>query len=414
MHAQKIGALFTIFWLVYLALQVYLFCQARSCLRRRFGDAMLGRSLVYLTGVFFVVILLPLAWRAFFGVFAHQPYSPLARWLFAAATVWGVGSAGCALVLIAYNFVRRVIIFCSAGRGKQAVVPNLSRREFLQRSVRAAAAAPFIVSGYGVMVERRRFGVDYFDIAVNGLSSSLSQLSVVQLTDIHVGPFMPPDELGEYVEAINRLKPDLIALTGDFVTSSLTEVAPCAETLGNLKARYGVFACIGNHDVYAHADDELARQFAEKGIKTLRNEGAAIQAGNTKVSMLGIEDLRWGSPDLSRALAGARRDPGEVKILLSHRPEIFPLAAREGVDLVLAGHYHGGQVRLGNDPQSLSVARLLTPYVEGLFRLPRPPERSVRDAKEATLFVSRGIGITGLPVRINCPPQIAHLTLKKA
>jgi predicted MPP superfamily phosphohydrolase len=413
MHSPKIGFLFSLFWLAYLPLQVYLFCQARSYLRRRFGDTRLRRTLVYLTGAFFVVILLPLAWRAFFAVFAYQPYSPLARGLFIASTVWGVGSVGCALVLIAYNVFRRVILFRS-GRPLPQVAPDLQRRDFLQQSVRVAAAAPFLVSGYGVLLERRRFEVEHFDIPVSGLSSALSQLTVVHLTDIHVGPFMPPEELAEYVEAVNRLQPDLIALTGDFVTSSDVEAAPCAETLGKLKARYGVFACMGNHDVYAEADEELTRRFVERGIQALRNDSVTLQLGNTKASILGVEDLRWGRPDLAHALDVARKNPGELKILLSHRPEIFPLAARAGLDLVLSGHYHGGQVRLGRDPDALSVARFLTPYVEGLFRLPRAAQSSRKDAKVATLFVSRGVGITGLPIRINCPPQIAHLTLKNA
>jgi predicted MPP superfamily phosphohydrolase len=100
-----------------------------------------------------------------------------------------------------------------------------------------------------------------------------------------------------------------------------------------------------------------------------------------------------------------------VKILLSHRPEIFPQAAKADIDLVLSGHYHGGQVKLGPSAGSLSVARLMTPYAEGFFRLARPGQGA---AKTAHLFVSRGIGITGLPIRVNCPPQIAHLRLIKA
>jgi len=112
-------------------------------------------------------------------------------------------------------------------------------------------------------------------------------------------------------------------------------------------------------------------------------------------------------------MRAAANDPGEVRVLLSHRPEIFPRAAAEGIEVVLSGHYHGGQIKLvpGND--SPSIARLLTPYVEGLFRLPLSKEGSERGG-ESLLFVSRGIGTTALPVRLNCPPQIAHLTLRKA
>jgi hypothetical protein len=101
-----------------------------------------------------------------------------------------------------------------------------------------------------------------------------------------------------------------------------------------------------------------------------------------------------------------------VNVLLSHRPEIFPRAANEGVDLVLSGHYHGGQIKLLPEPQALSIARFMTSYADGFFTLPRS-ESGDATRTRSTLFVSRGIGVTALPVRVNCPPQIAHLTLRK-
>jgi len=225
---------------------------------------------------------------------------------------------------------------------------------------------------------------------------------------------MPPEELAAYVEAVNGLKPDLIALTGDFISRGLDEVAPCVETLAGLKARYGIFACMGNHEVLVGAEDEMTRLFTRKGVQVLRNDATSIPIHNTTLNILGIDDLRWGNPSLSRSLEIAQRHPGEVKLLLSHRPEVFPEASREGIDVVLSGHYHGGQVKLGPDPESLSIASLLTPYAEGLFHLARRHNFSAPGGKNALLFVSRGIGTTGLPIRVNCPPQIAHLTLKKA
>jgi predicted MPP superfamily phosphohydrolase len=276
------------------------------------------------------------------------------------------------------------------------------------------AAAPFLVSGYGASVGRRRFEVEHFDLPLSGLSSALSQISVVHLTDIHVGPFMPAEELAAYVEAINRLQPDLIALTGDFISSSASEVGSCVQVLSQLKARYGIFACMGNHDVYAGVEEELTRLFGDKGVRVLRNDAASLRIGNTSLSILGIDDLNWGRPDLSRAIKTAESDPGEMRLLLSHRPEIFPAAAQKGIEVVLSGHYHGGQVKLASGPESFSIARLLTPYAEGLFHLPRRHHAAPWSARDSVLFVSRGIGITGLPIRINCPPQIAHLTLRKA
>lgn len=391
-----------------LPLQLYLFSQLRRCLNERVKNARVLRRLTLFLACCFVFMHLPLAWRVFFGMYALQPYAEIIKGFFIASSIWAVGSVGSALVLLAYNLFQRFIPLSSQPVGNE---PDRGRRQFLTKGVGMAAAAPFMVSGYGTLLERRRFEVDHLDVRLGDLSSDIAHLTLVQLTDIHVGPFMSAEELAEYVEAANRLKPDLIALTGDFVTASASEVDPCVATLAGLQARYGVFACIGNHDIYAHAADKLASLFAEKGIQTLRNDAVTLQVGSSKVSMLGIDDLRTGRPDLSRALKAVESNPGEVKIMLSHRPEIFPKAAKGGVDLVLSGHYHGGQVKLSQSAEGLSVARLLTPYAEGFFQLPRQQNWA---GKSAHLFVSRGVGITGLPIRINCPPQIAHLTLKRA
>ena len=403
------GFLFlTMFLLILAAPQLYLFRQLQSYLKERIDDVSLLKKLSFVLAGFFIVMQLPAAWRAFFGSSLIYPNFPFIRGFFTAASIWTMGSIGSAAVLLVYNLFKR---FYPLSGSPVAPTPDPARREFLRKGVGMAAAAPFMVSGYGALLERHRFEVDHFAIPVPGLSSQLSNLTVVHLTDIHVGPFMPAEELLEYVEAVNRLAPDLIALTGDFVTSSESEVGPCVEALAGLKARYGVFACIGNHDIFSRSADKLEQLFAEQGIQTLRNNAANIPIASSNLSVLGIDDIRWGRPDLARALSRCAREPGEVKILLSHRPEIFPEAAKADMDLVLSGHYHGGQVKLGPSARSLSVARLMTPYAEGLFRLARPGQGA---SKTAHLFVSRGVGITGLPIRVNCPPQIAHLRLIKA
>ena len=401
--------IFFLFLSIYLFLQGLLFMRLRDQLQRRFQGKKARRA-KFLLGLFFLLMLSPFAWRLLFGWQADDSLSWLVRILFAASAVWSFGSTGWVFLLMAYDLFPRVAARFSR---RPASPPDPGRRLFLKQGLTAAAAAPFVVSGYGVLFGRHRFQVDHLDLPVNGLSSSLDQLSVVQLTDIHVGPFMPEEELAAYVEEVNGLKPDLIALTGDFVSASPEEVAPCVRALAQLKARYGIFACMGNHDVYARVEEDLTREFERQGVRVLRNDAASIHVGNTTLSVLGIDDLRWGRPDLARAVRLAATEPGEVRLLLSHRPEVFPEAARMGLDVVLSGHYHGGQVKLAPDPGALSIARLITPYAEGLFHLSRRLQTSRAGAKDSVLFVSRGIGITGLPIRINCPPQIAHLTLKK-
>jgi predicted MPP superfamily phosphohydrolase len=402
----------TLFLCVSLPLQLYLFLRLRGYVCEKIKDPLSRRTILFGAAIFILLLLVPLAWQVFLGRFGAGADLRPAQALFKAAYIWGVGSIGCAAVLFMYSLFHRANPF--SRHNVRSHQPDLRRRQFLQQSAGMAAAAPFVLSGYGVAAGRRRFDIDRFAVPVDGLSSALSGFTVVQLTDIHVGPFMTAEELAMFVEAANRLEPDLIALTGDFIAGSPMEVAPCVETLAGLKARYGVFACIGNHEINAKADDILSHGLEGNGVCVLRNHSVALGVGNTRLSILGIDDLRSGRPNFKRAVAATHTEGGEAKILLSHRPEIFPQAARAGIDLVLSGHYHGGQIKLGRHPESLSVARFLTPYAEGFFQLPRAASPQVADKRRSTLFVGRGVGISGLPVRINCTPQIAHLTLKKA
>jgi uncharacterized protein len=390
----------------YVYLQVYLFRWVRDFLGEKIRPPRRLKALSAALAVFFLGMFLPIVWIALMW---RHPSAWSIKTPIVLFTIWAVGSIGSSLVLLGYDLFRRAL----AQVRRAPEPPDPGRRRFLKTGLGTVAATPLILSGYGALLERKRFEVEHFDVRIDGLSSDLAGARIVQLTDIHVGPFMPGEKLDEYVAAINRLEPDFVALTGDFVATRPTEMAPCVEALSQLKARHGIYACLGNHDVYAGIEDELTRRFAEKNIIMLRNDAATHRIGNSALTLMGIDDLRSGNPKLRRALAAAQKDPGEVRVLLSHRPEIFPEAAASGIEMVLSGHYHGGQVKLGPEAANLSVARLLTPYVDGMYSLPR--RRIDRaDAKSSTLFVGRGIGITGLPIRINCPPQIAHLTLKKA
>ncbi len=410
---MKLGLPLTaLFVSILLPIQLYLFFRLRGRVYNRIKHPLARWTILLGAAAFLGLMLVPLTAQDFLF------RSPVRAGLFPphallnASYIWTVGSLGCAVILLIYSLIRGANPF--PRHDAPARRPDLGRRQFLQKSAGMAAAAPFVLSGYGVAVERRRFDIDHFTVPMDGLSSSLEGLTIVQLTDIHVGPFMTAEELSGFVEATNRLKPDLIALTGDFITGTAAEVDPCVATLAKLTARRGIFACIGNHEIHAGAAGLLTQGLEAKGIQVLRNHGVSVPVGNSRFAILGIDDLRAGRPDLDKALAAIHTECGEAKMLLSHRPEIFPRAAQAGVEIVLSGHYHGGQVKLGRHPESVSVARFLTPYAEGFFQLPRAAARGETEKRRSTLFVGRGVGISGLPVRINCAPQIAHLTLKKA
>src|SRR4029077_11910307 len=178
--------------LISAAPQLYLFRQLQSYLKRRIDDIGLFKKISFVLGGFFIVMQVPIAWRAFFGSSLIYPNFQFIRGFFTAASIWTMGSIGSAAVLLVYNLFQR---FYPLSRLPVASTPDPARREFLRKGIGMAAAAPFMVSGYGTLLERHRFEVDHFTIPVPGLSSQLSNLTVVHLTDIHVGPFMPAEEL---------------------------------------------------------------------------------------------------------------------------------------------------------------------------------------------------------------------------
>jgi hypothetical protein len=210
---------------------------------------------------------------------------------------------------------------------------------------------------------------------------------------------MTRDEIRRYVDQVIALRPDLFVLTGDYISNSMAFLPGCVEELARVRAPYGTFATLGNHEHWYGKADEIQAIFRQHGISLLNNAHQVIQTERGPVAVAGIDDLRSGNPDLEAALRG--RDPAIPTLLLSHLPEIFPQAAAHGIPLTLAGHWHGGQIQLPLPGGAVSMAHLRTPYPEGLYRI-----------GEAHLYVSRGIGTTFTPVRLNAPPEITefHLT----
>jgi predicted MPP superfamily phosphohydrolase len=246
---------------------------------------------------------------------------------------------------------------------------------------------------------RARIEITAHCVPLPDLPRTLEGLRIVQLTDIHHGLYLPFEAVLEAVEMANSLDPDVVALTGDFVTYSRNYIAPVAAMLGALRARHGVYAVLGNHDFRVGAD-LLTRALRHAGIGVLRNRHTLLHRGGDALVLAGVDDLLYGA-DLPRALRGARR--GVPTILLSHNPRIIRRAAAHGVSLVLSGHTHGGQVRL--------------PLVGSVFG--RAPERrrftAGWDRVGATrIYVSRGIGTVVLPLRYRCHAEIPHLTLESA
>jgi predicted MPP superfamily phosphohydrolase len=254
----------------------------------------------------------------------------------------------------------------------------------LGEMARAAVAEPFMLS-----IERQ-------EIFLRRLPKRLDGFRIVHLSDFHYGPMVNPEHLKRAVRAANDLHADLIALTGDYISQDRAYAAPCAEVVGRLRARHGVYAVLGNHDHWTDAA-LIADLFHAEGIRVLVNEGLRVDLRSETFWLAGVDDTMVGLEDLPLAMAGSSDD--EFKLLLAHNPIILRRAARANVDLVLSGHTHGGQVTWRSEKNSSG----------------RPRRRLLRGLGRrgnTQIYVTRGLGMVVVPIRYGCPPEISVLELR--
>jgi predicted MPP superfamily phosphohydrolase len=280
---------------------------------------------------------------------------------------------------------------------------NPGRRRALNAAGGALMAAPFVAIGYGAFIQRTNFQVREVDIPLPGLPQDLDGLSILQLSDIHLSAFLSEAEFSRVIDATLHIPAHLAVVTGDLISGHTDPLDACIRQLARVKADAGVFGCMGNHERYAKVEDYTARASARVGIHFLRGQAQALRFGHATLNLAGLDFQP--QRERSRYLRGAERliVPGATNLLLQHNPDVFPVAARQGYNLLLAGHTHGGQVTVEILDQSINPARFFTPYVYGLFR-----------QENAAAYVTRGIGTIGIPARIGAPPEISLLRLRKA
>jgi predicted MPP superfamily phosphohydrolase len=269
---------------------------------------------------------------------------------------------------------------------------HVTRRQVLRALAASGLAAGAGFGSYGYVYERHRVTLNRVAVPVDGLPPALAGLRLGLLSDIHYGAYMPARDVATAAALLRAEAPDLILLAGDFVTNARkSSVAPCAEALAPLSAPLGVFAVPGNHDPEA----TLKAEFEGRGIQVLRDQHAHLTARGEAVALGGLRYWSTRVADLERVFQGA----GGFPILLAHDPRRLTQAAQLGLPLVVSGHTHGGQVVL---PGLGAPAATRFPVVAGIGRRGR-----------TTIFVSRGLGTVVLPVRLNCPPEVAVLTLQR-
>jgi uncharacterized protein len=247
------------------------------------------------------------------------------------------------------------------------------------------------------LAEANTLSVETIEIALKRLPKKLENLRIVHLSDTHHSPFTNLEHIARAVDISNKLEPDMFILTGDYVSHDSEYIAPVAKVLGNLRSEFGTYACLGNHDHWTDAG-KVTDRFREQNINVLINEGFRFEARGASFWLCGVDDYMVGKTDLRAALRGSF--PDEMKLLLAHNPVIVRQAARYGVDLVLSGHTHGGQVKIRDEDKRILPRRKLK---NGLHR-----------RKDTQIYITRGIGTVVLPVRFGCPPEISILELRNA
>lgn len=272
------------------------------------------------------------------------------------------------------------------------------RRAFLRTAQAALFCGPAAVVGYGVFIQRFDLRMREQKLVFPDLPKDLDGLRLVQLTDIHLSPFLSERELARAVDMANETRAHIALVTGDLITYANDPLDTCMGQLARLKADAGIFGCMGNHEQYAHVQEYVEREGARLGMQFLRDRAVRLPFGGTDLNLAGVDYQPKSLP----YLAGSERlvKPGAFNVLLSHNPDVFPVAAKQGYQMTLAGHTHGGQVRVEILREDLNIARFFTPYVDGLYR-----------QENSAIFVSRGIGTIGLPARLGAPPEVALLQL---
>ena len=314
---------------------------------------------------------------------------------------------------------------------------NHSRRYFFQAAGVIAGAAPFVSAAYGFAEERFRFYVREVQIPIANLPPALDGLRITQLSDIHIGSYMPVAQVRRAVGMANEIGGDLTVVTGDFVTGRSDPLEDCIAELSRLRAPLGVWGCNGNHEIYAQAEWKSAELFQKFGMKLLRQENAELRWHGSAFNLLGVDYQRQRDRQkgiarrcwLESTSAGpARRS--QYFAAVSHNPEFVSARRRIGHRTSRsAGHTHGGQVRAGKS-SIIAGARLsfFTPYVADLYQRPlfapsglKKPEVSalhqiiiLQPQATSALYVNRGLGTIGAPVRLGVPPEITLITLRRA
>jgi len=324
----------------------------------------------------------------------RHSWSDLLAWL-------GYLAMGLFSSVFVLTLLRDVLLLAGAALG-MLTGGGLPLDGFREASAIAVPVAALLLTLVGVVNARRLARVVHVDVPIAGLPAALRGFIIVQISDIHVGSTIKRGYLKAIVGAVNALKPDLVAVTGDLVDGSVARLGPHVAPLAELSARHGVYCVTGNHEYYSGADAWVV-ELRRLGLHVLMNQNAVLEHDGARLLVGGVTDFSAHHFDPAQrsdpqaALSGAPANVG-MKLLLAHQPRSAPAAAEAGFDLQLSGHTHGGQFLPWN-----FFVRFQQPFTAGLNRL-----------KKLWVYTSRGTGYWGPPVRFGAPSEITRLRLVAA
>ncbi len=274
---------------------------------------------------------------------------------------------------------------------------NTGRRRFLEKAADVAALVPPVAFVRGAWVARGDIQLREIEIRIPGLARDLDGLRLVQITDIHLSPFFSAERLDRAIDIANETRAHIALITGDLISGFNDPLDLCLDRLRRLKGESGVFGCHGNHEYYVRRQRYATERGKSLGIRFLRSEAEILRFGNAALRLTGVDYQAKNEPYLE----GMAPPPTDaLNVLLSHNPDVFPVAAGLGFDLTIAGHTHGGQVTTEILHQHLNPARYITRFVDGLYQ-----------EGGKSIYVSRGLGTVGVPVRLGAPPEVSLIRL---
>lgn len=277
------------------------------------------------------------------------------------------------------------------------------RRAFLKLCGVSLAGTALAGGGsfaYGSFIERQWLSIESVPVPIRNLPDAFAGFTIAHLSDIHYDQFQPADVVRQAVQEINRRKPDIVAITGDFVTLQGSHAEDVAFLLRDLDPKEGSFACMGNHD-WSNRDTRVIPYLTTAGIRSLCNESVTFTRGGKELTLVGLNDAWFGGPNLNNSLKGHRNNSPVVTLM--HEPDMADEFARDPrLSLQLSGHSHGGQICLpGYGPLLLPMSG--QKYPSGLYRV-----------REAWVYTNRGLGVISIPIRMFCRPELTMITLVPA